>query len=190
MMMLMTTRTIMASTNVLLRQPTGVAAAFTRSVPVAMSMRMMAFSNEAKGAPAVPNPTTADPALEAEYETEIRSILQTEKEQLARRGALEGEVVSTRCSKTISVMVHHTAYISKYQKHVRRRKKIMAHDESQEAKLGDFVRIVPSRPYSARKRHILKDIVRRARIVDFSDINASARAQKQADDAVAKTANA
>ena len=69
-------------------------------------------------------------------------------------------------------MVYHNVYMSKYQKTIRRRKKIMAHDVDETAKIGDYVCIVPSRPYSARKRHILKDVIRRARIVDFSDLNA------------------
>jgi small subunit ribosomal protein S17 len=99
-------------------------------------------------------------------------LLEKERERAERRGALEGEVVSAKTSKTVNVMVYHTVYISKYQKTIRRRKKIMAHDAEETAKIGDFVRIVPSRPYSKRKRHILKDIVRRAKIVDFSDLGA------------------
>ena len=83
-----------------------------------------------------------------------------------RKGSLEGEVVSTKCKNSINVMVYHTTYISKYQKTVRRRKKIMAHDPEETAKLGDYVRIIPSRPYSKKKRHILIDVIREAKIVD------------------------
>lgn len=115
--------------------------------------------------------STVDVELEKEYSKEIDVLLAKEKERAERRGALEGEVVSTKTSKTVNVMVYHTVYISKYQKTIRRRKKIMAHDAENSAKIGDFVRIVPSRPYSKRKRHILKDIVRRAKIVDFSDLS-------------------
>ena len=127
--------------------------------------------------------TVADPQLEQEYQSEIDTILENEREKLARRGALEGEVVSTKNTKTINVMVTHTTYISKYQKHMRRRKKIMAHDDTELAKLGDFVRIIPSRPYSRRKRHILKDIVRRAKIVDFSNISTTAKKDEAATEA-------
>eukprot|EP00607_Mallomonas_marina_P007461 CAMPEP_0182416766 /NCGR_PEP_ID=MMETSP1167-20130531/1124_1 /TAXON_ID=2988 /ORGANISM="Mallomonas Sp, Strain CCMP3275" /LENGTH=46 /DNA_ID= /DNA_START= /DNA_END= /DNA_ORIENTATION= len=45
----------------------------------------------------------------------------------------------------------------------------MAHDENEEAKDGDYVRITPCRPMSRKKRHSLIDIIRKAVIVDFSD---------------------
>ncbi len=37
------------------------------------------------------------------------------------------------------------------------------------AKVGDYVRIIPSRPYSAIKRHILKDVIRKAKIIGIAD---------------------
>jgi len=125
--------------------------------------------------------SAVDVELEKEYSKEIDILLEKERERAERRGALEGEVVSTKTSKTVNVMVYHTVYISKYQKTIRRRKKIMAHDAEETAKIGDFVRIVPSRPYSKRKRHILKDVVRRAKIVDFSDLHGNKAAESTAD---------
>ena len=114
--------------------------------------------------------TAVDLKLEDEYSKEIHTILVKDEMKAARKGALEGEVVSTKCKNSINVMVYHTTYISKYQKTVRRRKKIMAHDPLETAKLGDYVRIIPSRPYSKKKRHILMDVIRQAKIVDFDSI--------------------
>jgi hypothetical protein len=44
----------------------------------------------------------------------------------------------------------------------------MAHDELGLGEMGDIVRIVPSRPMSRKKRHVLKDIIRKAPKLDLS----------------------
>lgn len=49
-----------------------------------------------------------------------------------------------------------------YKKTVKRRKKYMAHDEKNECKIGDRVRILESRPLSARKRWRVVEIIERA----------------------------
>ena len=110
----------------------------------------------------------ASSELEKEYEKEIEDILRGYKYRAERRQALVGKVVSTKCMKTINVLVPHYKYIQKYEKHVKRHKKIMAHDADGMGELGDLVRIVPCRPMSKKKRHILKDVVRKARKLDLS----------------------
>lgn len=70
-----------------------------------------------------------------------------------------GTVVSTKCSKTITVQVEFRKKHPLYKKTVRVRRKFMAHDESELAKVGDVVRIEESRPLSARKRWILMNVV-------------------------------
>ncbi|RYH10253.1 30S ribosomal protein S17 [archaeon] len=86
------------------------------------------------------------------------------EERKKRRQALVGEVVSVKCSKSITVRVEYQKYFPKYDKHISRHNKFMAHDEQEQCKLGDVVRIVPCRPMSKRKRHALIDIIRRPKL--------------------------
>ncbi len=104
------------------------------------------------------------------YQKEIEEIKQSYLERAKRKQSLVGKVVSTKCSKSITVEVHHEKLFQKYNKMVRIRKKFMAHDEEELAKDGDLVRITPCRPMSRKKRHALIDIIQKAVIVDFTDI--------------------
>ena len=106
--------------------------------------------------------------IETEYQKEIKDILNTYKFREERKQALVGKVVSTKCAKTVNVLVAHLKYIPKYNKHISRHRKIMAHDEHGVGEMGDLVRIVPCRPMSRWKRHTLKDIVRKAQKLDLS----------------------
>lgn len=71
-------------------------------------------------------------------------------------------VVSDKPEKTVVVAVEALVQHPKYKKRVRRSKKFMVHDEGNEARSGDTVRIVETRPLSARKRWRLASIVSRA----------------------------
>lgn len=73
-----------------------------------------------------------------------------------------GVVVSNASEKTITVMVETLKRHPKYKKRVRRSKRFLAHDEQNSAQVGDTVRIVETRPLSARKRWRLTEIVTRA----------------------------
>lgn len=73
-----------------------------------------------------------------------------------------GVVVSNASEKTITVMVETLKRHPKYKKRVRRSKRFLAHDEQNSARVGDTVRIVETRPLSARKRWRLTEIVTRA----------------------------
>ena len=103
------------------------------------------------------------PSLEEEYQQEINDIIKRQEEKDIRRQCLVGVVVSTKNSKTISVEVVREKVFKKYNKVMRVRRKWMAHDELQEAKDGDLVRIVPCGPISTRKSHKLLDILRKAK---------------------------
>ena len=70
-----------------------------------------------------------------------------------------GVVVSDKMDKTIVVKVDTIKAHPRYQKVVRRSAKFHAHDERNEAKLGDVVRIVETRPLSATKHWRLVEIV-------------------------------
>ena len=65
---------------------------------------------------------------------------------------LEGTVVSERNAKTIVVSTTRKFKHSKYSKFVKESKKFHAHDEKREAKLGDKVMIIESKPYSKLKK--------------------------------------
>jgi len=73
-----------------------------------------------------------------------------------------GEVVSTKMTKTIVVQVTRRVPHPLYKRIVTKRAKFYAHDEKQEAKIGDVVRIVESRPVSKLKRWTLGGVIRRA----------------------------
>jgi small subunit ribosomal protein S17 len=73
-----------------------------------------------------------------------------------------GEVVSTKMAKTIVVSVNRRVPHPLYKRIVNKRKKFYAHDETGDAKMGDIVRIIESRPVSKLKRWTLGEVVRRA----------------------------
>ena len=78
------------------------------------------------------------------------------------RRSVHGVVTSDKMDKTITVLVETYKRHAKYGKRVKYIKKFKAHDENNEAKLGDVVEIVETRPLSATKRFRLVKIVSRA----------------------------
>ncbi len=70
-----------------------------------------------------------------------------------------GLVVSNKMDKTIVVVVERRVKDPLYQKYVKRTGKFMAHDEKNECEIGDRVRIMETRPLSARKNWRLVQIV-------------------------------
>jgi small subunit ribosomal protein S17 len=73
-----------------------------------------------------------------------------------------GMVVSDKPEKTAVVSVETLVQHPLYKKRVRRSKRFMVHDEQNAARVGDTVRIVETRPLSARKRWRLGNIISRA----------------------------
>ncbi len=76
-----------------------------------------------------------------------------------KRRVLTGTVVSTTNDKTITVLVESTKTHRLYKKSVKQSKKFTAHDESNEAKVGDTVKIMETRPLSKTKKFRLLEIV-------------------------------
>jgi small subunit ribosomal protein S17 len=74
-----------------------------------------------------------------------------------------GVVISDARDKTVTVEVLDSKRHPKYGKTVPSRKKYHAHDESNDARLGDTVRIVETRPLSKTKRWRVEEVVERAR---------------------------
>jgi small subunit ribosomal protein S17 len=75
-----------------------------------------------------------------------------------------GTVSSDKVDKTIVVTVRTRKTHPIYRKQYSVSTKFMAHDENNEAKIGDKVLIVETRPLSARKRHTLEKVIERAAI--------------------------
>jgi small subunit ribosomal protein S17 len=75
-------------------------------------------------------------------------------------------VVSDKMQKTVVVAVEWKQPHPKYKKLVRRRSKAYAHDEGNEAKLGDLVKIRETRPLSALKRWRLVQVLQKTEQVE------------------------
>jgi small subunit ribosomal protein S17 len=78
------------------------------------------------------------------------------------RKVVEGIVKSAKMQKTITVETSYLQKHPKYGKYVKRYTKFYAHDEKQEAKPGDVVEIIETRPLSKLKRFRLLRVVRQA----------------------------
>ena len=74
-----------------------------------------------------------------------------------------GVVVSNKMDKSIVILVERKVKHPKYGKFVKRSTKFMAHDEKNEANIGDTVRIMETRPLSKNKCWRLVEIVERAK---------------------------
>lgn len=81
----------------------------------------------------------------------------------AARKTRVGLVVSDKMEKTVVVSIERRVQHPVYGKMVRRTKRFKAHDEMNEAKTGDTVRIMETRPMSKDKRWRVVEIVERAR---------------------------
>ena len=91
------------------------------------------------------------------------------EERKAHRKVRTGTVVSDKMEKTIVVRVDRMAKYTLYGKPVLRSKKFMAHDETNDCRIGDTVRIGETRPLSARKRWEVLEIVERAPILGVAE---------------------
>ena len=87
--------------------------------------------------------------------------IQTDTERNRRKERV-GLIVSDKADKTVTVAVEALVRHPMYKKRVRRSKKFIVHDESNEARVGDTVRIIETRPLSARKRWRLANVISRA----------------------------
>ena len=76
-----------------------------------------------------------------------------------------GEVISNKMTKTIIVRVERRLPHPKFRKVVTDYNKFYAHDEKGEAKLGDRVRIIETRPLSKTKRWRLVEVIERKEVV-------------------------
>jgi small subunit ribosomal protein S17 len=78
-----------------------------------------------------------------------------------RRKQRDGVVVSDKMDKTVVVVVVRLVRHSKYRKYLNRRVRYKAHDEKNQCRVGDRVRIIEIRPLSADKRWAVQAILGR-----------------------------
>ena len=81
---------------------------------------------------------------------------------MADKARVQGVVTSDRMAKSVVVAVERQVRHPLYGKIRRRTSTVLAHNEGNEAKVGDLVEIVEGRPMSRRKRWVVVRIVRRA----------------------------
>lgn len=86
-------------------------------------------------------------------EQEIRNLRRT----------ITGVVTSDKMEKSITVAVERKIMHTKYGKYLKKTKKYHAHDEANDAKIGDKVLIMETRPLSKLKRWRLVDVIERAK---------------------------
>lgn len=79
------------------------------------------------------------------------------------RRTITGVVTSDKMDKSITVAVERKIMHTKYGKYLKKTKKYHAHDEANDAKVGDKVKIMETRPLSKLKRWRLVDVVERAK---------------------------
>jgi small subunit ribosomal protein S17 len=91
--------------------------------------------------------------------------METERKRGIRKSQV-GIVTSTKMQKTVAVAVDRRVQHPLYKKILRRTSKFLAHDENNICKVGDRVRIVETRPLSARKRWRVEKVLASATIVD------------------------
>jgi small subunit ribosomal protein S17 len=93
----------------------------------------------------------------------VSDVVDTTEEERAARKVREGVVVSAKMDKTLVIAVVERVRHAKYNKFVMRTKKLYAHDEANDAKVGDKVRVMETRPLSKLKRWRLVEIMERAK---------------------------
>lgn len=89
----------------------------------------------------------------------MEEVTQTKKNKKQQIGL----VSSDKMDKTITVVVERRIQHPIYGKYMRKSKKFTAHDESNQCKVGDRVKIVESRPLSRKKRWRLVEIIEKAK---------------------------
>ena len=101
------------------------------------------------------------PSAETPAEPTTSAAAPQASKSRAHRSQKVGTVASDKMTKTVIVRVDRLVRHTKYRRYVRRTSKFMAHDELG-ATVGDRVRIVETRPLSARKRWRVVEIVQKA----------------------------
>ncbi len=95
--------------------------------------------------------------------SEQPAVTTDESTERNRRRTRTATVVSDRMEKTVVVQVSSLKQHPLYKKTIQRRVKFKAHDESNQAGLGDIVRVMEVRPISKEKRWLVVEIIQKAK---------------------------
>jgi len=87
----------------------------------------------------------------------------TSSVQRNQRKVRVGKVISNKMQKSIVVSLERKVPHSLYKKYYKRTSTLMAHDEKQEARIGDLVKVMEMRPMSKNKRWRLVEIIEKAK---------------------------
>lgn len=104
----------------------------------------------------------AAPKAAVEKKASVNTVEKSTVSTINQRKTAVGIVVSDKMQKTIVVKLDRRVRHDLYKKYLTKSRKFKAHDEKNEAKVGDLVSIIESRPLSREKRWALQKIVRRA----------------------------
>lgn len=123
------------------------------------------MSEELKSNEAVEAVETTQETVAADQEATTQAPPREEEVKEGRnlRKVRYGRVVSNKMEKSIVVLVERRVKHPIYGKFVKKSKKLVAHDENNDAGIGDSVRIMETRPISKRKRWRLLEITERAK---------------------------
>ncbi len=80
-----------------------------------------------------------------------------------KRKTMSGFVVSDKMNKTVTVRIEYNKLHPLYKKYIKKSKKFKAHDEKNECKVGDFIKIASTRPLSKDKFWEVIEIIKRAK---------------------------
>ncbi|MBV5319571.1 MAG: 30S ribosomal protein S17 [Chlorobium phaeobacteroides] len=86
-----------------------------------------------------------------------------ESQSRGRKKSWQGKVVSDKMDKAIIVVVERRVQHPVYKKYFKKTTRLMAHDEKNEAGIGDLVKVVECRPLSKRKSCRLVEIIEKAK---------------------------
>ncbi|NKE71059.1 30S ribosomal protein S17 [Candidatus Manganitrophus noduliformans] len=82
---------------------------------------------------------------------------------LKKRKEYVGQVVSDKMEKTVVVAIDRMVQDPRYKKFLKRTNKLKAHDEKNEAHVGDRVKLIETRPISREKRWVVVEVLERAK---------------------------
>jgi small subunit ribosomal protein S17 len=115
-------------------------------------------------------PTEVEPTEAQQTEVQAAEVEETEVQETGggrlRRKIRTGVVVSDQNDKTVTVLVERQFAHRLYTKQIRKTKKYRAHDETNEYKTGDVVRITETRPLSKTKRWRVIELLERPEYQD------------------------
>ena len=122
--------------------------------------------NETNAAAEIAGESSAEAAATAPLAASVPDAPEVKDDSAAEsrgnRAEKVGVVTSDKMSKTVTVRVDRLVKHPIYKRYVKRRSKFMAHNDVEGVSMGDMVRIVETRPLSAKKRWRVVEVLRKA----------------------------